>query len=70
MTAVSILQLLPKTAKITNGEIHYRNKDLLQLPKKEIQKLIDDLELSDEDVCNNVIDTGVEWEVFDIVNIV
>ncbi|MGN0018803.1 MAG: ABC transporter ATP-binding protein [Candidatus Gastranaerophilaceae bacterium] len=39
MTAVSILQLLPKTAKITNGEIHYRNKDLLQLPKKEIQKL-------------------------------
>lgn len=37
--------------------------------KKEIQKLIDDLELVDNDICDNVIDTGIEWEVFDIVEI-
>lgn len=37
--------------------------------KMEIQKLIDDLELIDDDICGNVIDTGNEWEVFDIVEI-
>lgn len=37
ISAMSILQLLPKTAKITSGEIIYNNKDLLK--KKDIQKL-------------------------------
>lgn len=37
--------------------------------KKEIEKLVNDLELWDEDICDNVIDTGNEWEVFDIVEI-
>lgn len=37
--------------------------------KNEIAKLVDDLELIDEDISNNVIDTGAEWEVFDIVEI-
>ncbi|HAU88198.1 MAG TPA: hypothetical protein DCW90_22805 [Lachnospiraceae bacterium] len=37
--------------------------------KKEIYKLVNDLELTEEDICDNVIDTGNEWEVFDIVEI-
>lgn len=37
--------------------------------KKEIQRIVDELELVDEDVNDNVIDTGNEWEVFDIVEI-
>lgn len=37
ISAMSILQLLPKTAKITSGEIIYNNEDLLK--KKDIQKL-------------------------------
>lgn len=37
--------------------------------KKEIKELVDDLELCDEDIFENTIDTGAEWEVFDIVEI-
>ena len=37
LSAMSILQLLPKTAKITDGEILYNGKNLLK--NKEIQKL-------------------------------
>lgn len=37
--------------------------------KKEIQELVDNYELVDEDICINTIDTGNEWEVFDIVEI-
>ena len=37
--------------------------------KKEIKELVDNYELADEDICDNVIDTGNEWEVFDIVKI-
>lgn len=37
--------------------------------KKEIKELVDNLELCDEDIFGNTIDTGAEWEVFDIVEI-
>lgn len=37
--------------------------------KKEIKELVDDLELCDEDIFGNTIDTRAEWEVFDIVEI-
>lgn len=37
--------------------------------KKEIKELVDDLGLHDEDICRNTIDTGEEWETFDIVEI-
>lgn len=36
---------------------------------EEIRNLIDDLELLEGDICCNVIDTGKEREVFDIVEI-
>ena len=36
---------------------------------KEIYDLVNDLELTDDAICDNVIDTGNEWEVFDIVEI-
>ncbi len=39
MSAMSILRLLPKTAKITGGEIIYKGQDLLALSDKEIQKI-------------------------------
>lgn len=39
MTAMSILKLLPKTAEIKSGEIYFRNKNLLELNKKELNKL-------------------------------
>ena len=35
MSAMSILQLLPKNAKITDGEILYKGKDLLKTSKKD-----------------------------------
>ena len=37
--------------------------------KNEIKELVDNYELADEDICDNIIDTGNEWEVFDIVKI-
>ena len=39
MSAMSILQLLPKTAKITDGEILYKGKNLLKASKKDLQHL-------------------------------
>ena len=38
MSAMSILQLLPKTAKITSGEIYYNEKNILECTQKEMQK--------------------------------
>lgn len=37
--------------------------------KREINYLMDKLDLAGEDICDNVVDTGDEWEVFDIVEI-
>lgn len=39
VTAMSILNLLPKNAKITGGEIIYRQNDLLKLPASEMNKI-------------------------------
>ena len=39
ISAMSILQLLPKTAKITGGEIIFNSKNLLKVPQKEIQHI-------------------------------
>ena len=39
ISAMSILKLLPKTAKITNGEIYFNGKNLLELPTREMQKI-------------------------------
>lgn len=39
LTAMSILQLLPNTAKITSGKIIYNGQNLLELNDKEMQKI-------------------------------
>ena len=39
LTAMSILGLIPNTAKITSGKILYNNKNLLELNNKEMQKI-------------------------------
>ena len=39
ISAMSILQLLPKTAKITGGEIIYDGKNILNCTRKEMQKI-------------------------------
>ena len=39
MSAMSILQLLPKTAKITGGEIIFDGKNLLNCTQNEMQKI-------------------------------
>lgn len=39
ISAMSILQLLPKTAKITSGLITYERKNLLNAPCKELQQI-------------------------------
>ena len=39
MSAMSILRLLPKNARITGGEICFNGENLLQLPEREMQKL-------------------------------
>jgi len=39
VTGLSILRLLPKSAQITNGEILFNEKNLLQLPMKEMEAL-------------------------------
>lgn len=39
MTAMSILNLLPKTGRITNGEIFFKNNNLLTLDKKQMQEI-------------------------------
>lgn len=38
LTAMSILNLLPKTASITSGHIYFDNTNLLELPQKNIRK--------------------------------
>lgn len=39
ISAMSILRLLPKTARITDGEILFKNFDLLKLKNKELEKI-------------------------------
>lgn len=39
ISAMSILQLLPKTARITNGEIFFNGQDLLKLKTSELEKV-------------------------------
>lgn len=39
ISAMSILRLLPKTAKITGGEIFFEGKDLLKLDNKELENI-------------------------------
>lgn len=39
ISAMSILQLLPKTAKITSGEIFFNSQDLLKLKQSELEKI-------------------------------
>lgn len=39
MSAMSILQLIPKTAKITSGKIFYNGEDLLKKTQKEMQHI-------------------------------
>ena len=39
MTVMSILRLLPKNAKITNGEILFEDKNLLELKEKDLRKI-------------------------------
>ena len=39
ISAMSIMQLLPKTAQITAGEIFYKGNDILKYSNKEMQKL-------------------------------
>ena len=39
MTAMSIINLLPKHAKITSGKIWFNNENLLEYSQKEIQKI-------------------------------
>lgn len=39
MSAMSVLRLLPKTAKITSGEIIFNNQDLLKLSFSEMEKI-------------------------------
>lgn len=38
--------------------------------KKDMDNTIEEYECLPEDVCHNVIDTGNEWEVWDIVEII
>ncbi|MCX4275103.1 MAG: ABC transporter ATP-binding protein [Candidatus Gastranaerophilales bacterium] len=39
MTVMSILRLLPKNARITNGEILFEDKNLLELKEKDLRKI-------------------------------
>lgn len=39
MSAMSVLNLLPKTAKITSGEILFENQNLLKLKNKDMEKI-------------------------------
>lgn len=39
MTAMSIMKLIPKSAKITSGEIIYNNRNLLELKNEEIREI-------------------------------
>lgn len=39
ITAMSILNLLPKTAHVTSGSIKFNEREILNLPEKEMQKI-------------------------------
>ena len=39
LSALSILKLLPNSAKINKGKIYFNNKNILDLPDNEIQKI-------------------------------
>ncbi len=39
LTAMSVLRLIPNTAKITSGKIFYKDKNLLELSENEMQKI-------------------------------
>lgn len=39
ISAMSILQLLPKTAQITSGEILFKNQNILTMPDKQLQQI-------------------------------
>ena len=39
LSALSILKLLPNSAKINKGKIYFKNKNILDLPDNEIQKI-------------------------------
>lgn len=54
-----------------NFEVRHQGtyEDCKKAMEKEVQKLKDDLGLHDKDINDNVIDTGDEWEVFDIIKI-
>ena len=39
ISAMSILRLLPKTAKMISGEIFYNGENLLTKPQKDMQKI-------------------------------
>ena len=39
LSALSILKLLPSSAKITKGEIFFKDKNILSLSSKEIQQI-------------------------------
>ena len=39
LSALSILKLLPNNARITNGEILFKDKDILKFTENEIQKI-------------------------------
>lgn len=39
ISAMSVLRLLPKTAKITSGEIIFNNQDLLKFPLSDMEKI-------------------------------
>ena len=54
-----------KEWKFNSSNIEEKQQEM----KKEIKELVDNYELADEDICDNVIDTGNEWELFDTVNI-
>ncbi len=40
LSALSILKLLPNNARVTNGEIIFKNKNILSLTDNEIQNLV------------------------------
>lgn len=54
-----------------NFEIKYQGTydECVLQRKREIKELTNSLQLLDEDINDNVVDTGNEWEVWDIVKI-
>lgn len=48
-------------------EIHFQGtyEECVKERKKEMRCLVKDLGLPKQDICDNVVDTGIEWEVFE-----